>query len=110
MGTVAAYPLILPYPNNAFYDPPTLAGFRLPLNAYEVNEDSTMVNMVVQGWGSYSPRLAAEPLPPEVHVCSLPVPLEIIGVAVLANTLQTPAVFAFLDTLRSAGRFTLKNG
>jgi DNA-binding transcriptional LysR family regulator len=110
---LAAYPLIFPYPNNACYvrsrNHLLASGFPLKI-AYEVNEDSTVVNMVVQGLGAaILPRLAAEPLPPGVHVCSLPVPLErVIGVAVLANTLQTPAVFAFLDTLRSAGRFTLK--
>ena len=55
------------------------------------------------------PHLAAEPIPPGVQMYSLPVPLErVFGVAVLANALQTPAVFAFLDTLRSAARFTFK--
>jgi len=85
--------------------PQPLAGFRVPRIAYEVNEDSTVVNMVVQGLGQLF-SVAAEPLPPGVHVCSLPVPLE-NRVAVLANTLQTPAVFAFLDT-RSADRFLSK--
>jgi DNA-binding transcriptional LysR family regulator len=82
-----------------------------PLNAtYEVREDSTMVGMVAQGLGAaIIPRLAAEPIPPEVQVYSLPVPLErAIGVAVVANALQTPAVFAFLDTLRDVERFTNK--
>ena len=66
--------------------------------------------MVVQGLGvAILPRLAAEPLPVGVHVYTLPVPLErVIGVAVRANALQTPAVFAFLDILRGASRFTTK--
>ena len=55
------------------------------------------------------PRLAAEPVPAGVHICSLPVPLErVIGVAVLAKALQTPGVFAFLDILRSAKQFRVK--
>lgn len=51
-----------------------------------------MVGMVLQGLGSaILARLAAKPLPPELQVYSLPVPLErVIGVAVRANTLQTP--------------------
>jgi DNA-binding transcriptional LysR family regulator len=66
--------------------------------------------MVLQGLGAaILPRLAAEPLPPEVQVYSLPVPLErVIKVAVLANSLQSPAVFAFLDTLRGVDQCTLK--
>lgn len=78
--------------------------------AYEVREDSTIVSMVVQGLGAaILPRLAAEPLPPRLQACTLPIPLErIIGVAVLANTLQTPAVFAFLDVLLKSEQFALK--
>lgn len=107
---LAAYPLILPY-GNACYDliRQHLLVSDFPLNAtYEVREDSTMVGMVAQGLGAaIIPRLAAEPIPPEVQVYSLPVPLErAIGVAVVANALQTPAVFAFLDTLRDVERFT----
>lgn len=70
--------------------------------AYQVREDSTIVSMVAQGLGAaILPRLAAEPIPAGVQVYSLPVPLErVIGVAVLADALQVPAVFAFLDTLK----------
>jgi hypothetical protein len=51
--------------------------------------------------GEFIPRLAAEPIPVEVQVYSLPVPLfRAIKVAVLANALQVPAVFAFLDLLK----------
>jgi len=107
---LAVYPLILPL-TNACYAPirKQLQALEFPLNvAYEVGEDSTMVGMVLQGLGAtIMPRLAAEPLPAEVQVSSLPVPLErVIGVAVVANALQTPAVFAFLDTLKGADRFT----
>jgi DNA-binding transcriptional LysR family regulator len=84
-------------------------GFPLKV-AYEVNEDSTIVSMVVQGLGAaILPRLAAEPLPAGVQVYSLPVPLErVIGVAILSNVLHTPAVFAFLDALRNVGQFSEK--
>lgn len=72
--------------------------------AHEIKQDSTIVSMVSQGLGAaVLPRLAAIPIPKEVQVRSLPVPLDrIIGVAVLANVLHSPAVFAFLDLLRSA--------
>ena len=70
--------------------------------AYQFKTDSTIVNMVAQGLGAtIIPRLAAEPIPPGLQVFSLPVPLfRIIGMAMLANSLQTPAVFAFLDLLK----------
>lgn len=75
--------------------------------AYEIKEDSTIVSMVAQGLGAaILPRLAALPIPPEVQVRSLPIPLErIIGAAVLANVLHPPAVFTFLDVLRGSGVF-----
>lgn len=70
--------------------------------AYHLAEDSTMISMVAQGLGAaVLPRLAAEPLPPQVKALSLPVPLErVIGVGILAEALHPPAVYAFLDTLR----------
>ncbi|MCW6038427.1 LysR family transcriptional regulator [Spirulina subsalsa FACHB-351] len=76
--------------------------------AYEIKEDSTIVSMVAQGLGAaILPRLAAKPIPKGIQVRSLPSPLKrIIGAAVLANGLQSPAVFAFLDALRGTGRFT----
>jgi DNA-binding transcriptional LysR family regulator len=82
----------------------------LPNIAYKVQESSTIVSMVAQGLGAaILAQLSAAPLPPEVQVCCLPVPLErVIGVAVLANALLTPAAFAFLETLRSVDRFTDK--
>ncbi len=74
---------------------------------YEVKEDSTIVSMVAQGLGAaILPRLAALPIPKEVQVRSLPVPLErVIGAAVLTHVLHPPAVFAFLDALRGTGLF-----
>ncbi|MEB3360021.1 MAG: LysR family transcriptional regulator [Synechococcales bacterium] len=71
--------------------------------AYEISEDSTIISMVAQGLGyAILPRLAAKPLPPEIQVASLPTPLErIIGVGILAEALHSPAVFAFLDTLKA---------
>lgn len=75
--------------------------------AYEIKEDSTIVSMVAQGLGAaILPRLAALPIPNGVVVRSLPVRLErVIGAAVMANVLHPPAVFAFLDLLRSTGLF-----
>ena len=101
-----AYPLILPSANNACFatirNHLLSVGVRINNVAYQVNEDSTSVSMVLQGLGAaILPRLAAEPIPAAVRVSSLPVPLErVIGVAVLANALLTPAVFSFLDVLR----------
>lgn len=70
---------------------------------YRFREDSTSVQMVVRGFGAaILPRLAADPVPPDVHICSLPVKLErVIGAAVMEDALLTPAAFAFLETLRS---------
>lgn len=83
----------------------------VPLHiAYEVRRDSTIVSMVMQGLGvAILPRLAAEPFPAGIKVCSLPLPLErILGAVVPVNALQSPAVFAFLDALKSQGRFRSK--
>lgn len=72
--------------------------------AYEVKEDSTIVSMVSQGLGAaILPRLAAMPIPEDVQVRSLPVPLiRSIGAAILSDALHSPAVFRFLDLLREA--------
>lgn len=71
--------------------------------AYAMKEDSTIISMAIQGLGAaIMPRLAAEPIPPELKVYSLPVPLErVIKAAVVKNALHTPAVFAFLDILKN---------
>lgn len=70
--------------------------------AYEMREDSTMISMAIQGLGAaIIPLLAAIPVPDELEVYSLPVPLErIIKTAVVKDALHTPAVFAFMDTLK----------
>lgn len=70
--------------------------------AYKINQDSTIVSMVMQGLGvGILPRLAAEPLPQGIQVRSLPVPFQrVIGVAMLDSGLQVPAVYAFLDVLK----------
>ena len=75
--------------------------------AYEIKEDSTIVSMVAQGLGAaILPKLAALPIPEGIEVRSLPVPLtRQIGVAMLADQLQPPSVFAFLDLLRGTGLF-----
>lgn len=102
---LAAYPLISEAPGNSCYvrlhNYLRSSGISLDI-AYEIREDSTMVSMVAQGLGTaILPRLAAEPIPAGVQVCYLPVPLErVIGAAILADALQPPAVFAFLDTLK----------
>ncbi len=77
--------------------------------AYIVKEDSTIVSMVAQGLGAaILPRLAAIPIPEEVQVRKLPVPLErVIGAAIWGEALHSPAVFAFLDALRNTGKFQL---
>jgi DNA-binding transcriptional LysR family regulator len=68
----------------------------------EIQEDSTIVSMVNQGLrAAILPRLAAVPIPQEVQVYSLPITLErVMGVAILYNALQVPAVFTFLEMLR----------
>ena len=78
---------------------------------YEMKQDSTIISMAIQGLGAaILPRLAAEPIPPQLEVYSLPVPLErIIKAAVLKNALHTPAVFAFLDALKNYQRYLPTN-
>lgn len=111
---LAAYPLITLVAGNACNEGVRnyVKASEFPINiAYEVREDSTIVSMVMQGLGAaILPRLAAEPLPSSVRVYSLPIPFErIIGVAVVANALHTPAVFAFLDTVREVAKFSIKS-
>ncbi|NJL38664.1 MAG: LysR family transcriptional regulator [Leptolyngbyaceae cyanobacterium RM2_2_4] len=74
-----------------------------PINiAYDIQEDSTIISMVERGLGvTVLPRLATEPLPSDIQVCSLPAPLyRHIQVVMLADALHSPAVYAFLDTLK----------
>lgn len=76
-------------------------GYRLNV-VNEVETDAATVNLVAQGLGgTILPRLAALPIPESIQVYSLPVPLERpIGVAILTNALQPPAVYALLDVLK----------
>jgi DNA-binding transcriptional LysR family regulator len=109
---LAAYPLIVPSTNSCSLKIRNhLRRSEYPLKiAYEVREDSTIVSMVQQGLGAaILPRLAAEPLPSGIQVCSLPIPLErIIGTAMLKEALHTPAVYAFLDVVRNIGQIRTK--
>lgn len=109
---LAEFPLIISSLNPCRdYIQPYLSQAEYPLKiAYEIREDSTIVSMVGQGLGAaIMPRLAAEPLPIGIKECNLPVPLQrIIGVAILANALHSPAIYAFLDALKSTGRFARK--
>lgn len=104
---LVAQPLIMPPVNYVMmrqvYDQAATAGHRLNV-AYEVETDATIVGLVAQGLGAtILPRLAAEPIPSHVPIYSLPTPIErVIGVAVLAEALHPPAIYAFLDILRSA--------
>ncbi|EDX84524.1 LysR substrate binding domain protein [Synechococcus sp. PCC 7335] len=104
--TLNELPLILPMPEDGCrynVDQYLLRHGQTITPAYEVKEDSTVVSMVRRGLGAtIIARLAAEPIPKDVTVCELPVPLQrVIGVITLADALQTPPVFAFLDTLKS---------
>ena len=103
---LTALPLILPLPDDGCrynLDQYLQRHNQAVLPAYEVKEDSTIVSMVRRGLGiSIIAQLAAEPIPPDVVVRSLPAPLQrVIGVITLADALQTPPVFAFLDTLKA---------
>lgn len=99
------YPLILPpcddYCGILIRQHLNQQGIKVPA-AYEIMEDTTIVGMVGRGLGvTIMARLAAEPLPPEIQVCRLPVPLErIIHVATLMGSLHPPAVYAFLDIVK----------
>jgi DNA-binding transcriptional LysR family regulator len=68
----------------------------------DIQEDSTIVSMVNQGLrAAILPRLAAVPIPPDVQVHSLPIPLDrVMGVAISHNALHIPAVFTFLEMLK----------
>jgi DNA-binding transcriptional LysR family regulator len=102
---LTAYPLIMPPTDyimmRQVYDHAQAYGYALSV-AYEVETDATIVSLVAQGLGAaILPRLAAEPIPAGVKTYSLPVPLErVMGVVTLADTLLSPAVYAFLDILK----------
>ena len=75
----------------------------------DILEDSTIISMVVQELGAaILPRLAAEPIPKDVQMYRLPVPVErVIGVAVLYDTQHIPAVFTFLEMLKKFDQLSL---
>lgn len=83
------------------YDHINGLGYRLNV-VNEVETDSATVNLVDQGLGgTILPRLAALPIPESVQVYALPVPLKRpIGVAILTDALQSPAVYALLEVLK----------
>lgn len=102
---LASYPLILPPDDDycAYLIRQHFQRLQQPLQpAYQIREDSTAVSMVIQGLGiTIMARLAAEPLPPEVQVRLLPIPLvRVISLALLADALHTPPVFAFLEIVK----------
>jgi len=100
------YPLIMPPTNyvmmRCVYDHINAFGHWLNV-AYEVETDASIVNLVAQGMGAtILPRLAAKPIPPQLKVFSLPVPLwRVIGVAVVKDALHTPGTYGFLEMVRS---------
>ncbi|PSR17235.1 LysR family transcriptional regulator [filamentous cyanobacterium CCP3] len=105
---VAQHPLIMPPADRIMmrdvYDHFQAHGYSLNVVS-EVETDTTIVNLVAQGLGAtILPRLAAEPIPERVQVFDLPEPLvRVIGAAVLGNGLHTPAIYAFLDVLKTLG-------
>lgn len=103
---VSHYPLILPVPQDNSYAKlrAYLAKLFVPLKvAYEVNEDAAITRMVAAGLGmTILPYLAAIPIPEAVTVKALSQPLQrILGAVILEEALQSPAVYAFLDTLKA---------
>lgn len=70
--------------------------------AFEVSEDSTILNLVAQGLGvTVMPSLAIDTVPPGVRLVELQDPMSrVIGAAVLSSHLKVPAVRAFLSVLR----------
>jgi DNA-binding transcriptional LysR family regulator len=71
--------------------------------AYDVREDSTIISMVKSGLGiTIIARLAAEPIPEDLVVAELPEPFaRRIAVLTFSEALHLPAVYAFLDTIKT---------
>ena len=102
---LATYPMILPAATDycSLIIQNHLSQLNQSINpAYRITEDSTIVGMVMRGLGAtIIARLAAEPLPADVQVHGLPVPLvRTIRVLTLREALHPPSVYAFLDTLK----------
>lgn len=96
------FPLILPVPQDNSYTLLREYLAQLPVQlevAYELNEDSAIVSMVAEGLGmSILPQLAAIPIPPEVGVVPLPLPLQRhLGAVIVEDHLHSPATYAFLE-------------
>ncbi len=70
--------------------------------AYFIDNDSTAVGMTRQGLGiSILPKLAAQPVPPEVRVTLLPFSVtRPLGISWPKAALLTPAAYAFLDIFK----------
>lgn len=102
--TLAEQPLIMPPADDIMmrpiYEHINALGYWLNV-VNEIKTDAAIVKLVAQGLGgTILPRLAAEPIPDDVGIYSLPVPLDRqIGIAVLTDALQPPAVYALLETL-----------
>ncbi|WOD39025.1 LysR family transcriptional regulator [Nodosilinea sp. E11] len=105
---LAQHPLIMPPADRIMmrdvYEHIQAYGYQLNVVS-EVETDTTIVSLVAQGLGAtILPRLAAEPIPAQVQVFALPVPLvRMIGAAVVGDALHTPAIYAFLDVLKTLG-------
>jgi DNA-binding transcriptional LysR family regulator len=69
---------------------------------YVIHDDAAMLNMTAQGLGlSLMARLTITHLPPGLRIVELPAPLErTISIGVQAPNFKTPAVRAFLSTLK----------
>jgi DNA-binding transcriptional LysR family regulator len=70
--------------------------------AYLIANDSTAVSMTRQGLGiSIMPKLAAQPIPPEVRTAQLPFnKARPLGISWLKETWLTPAAYALLDVFK----------
>lgn len=74
--------------------------------AYLISSDSTAVSMTRQGLGiTILPKLAAQPIPPEVGVAQLPFSMSRpLGISWHKSALLTPATFALLDVFKDLYR------
>lgn len=100
------YPLILPprHVTCCAIVQDAFERYNRPFNlAYEITEDSTILSMVMQGLGAtVMARLAADPIPKDLQIAYPPEPMErVIGVAISAEALHPPAVYAFWETLQA---------
>ncbi|NJM97180.1 MAG: LysR family transcriptional regulator [Phormidesmis sp. RL_2_1] len=104
---LAQQPLLMPPTDyimmRPVYDHINGLGYRLNV-VNEIETDAATVSLVAQGLGgTILPRLAAEPIPKTIQIYALPVPLERpIGVAILTEALQPPAVYALIDALKAS--------